>query len=219
MVAVSLKKKTAAWVRKPWAAEAFRPPPSLQTYGRDRQKPNTEEEQKQLTVLASKQYLTQIDSLVDDLREHKGERKTMGQISVWFGTYARRIDHLSMVNVDPDALQYGKFVADSLRDGQASVTGAAASSRERQSQVAPQYDVYSYSTPIGVTSNWRGTTAYGWGGWAAVPNDVRRGQMQSQIRTQERLKGNSSANLVLQNIDEASADIRRTLTQKYNADF
>ena len=95
-------------------------------------------------------------------------------------------------------------------------TGAAASSRVRQQQVPEQYDVYSYSRPVGVT-RWGG--AYGWYGWGTTPNVRREQQMRTQVRTQERLKGNLSANEIMRQIENATADIRRAMTQKYNVEF
>ncbi|MCH7729083.1 MAG: hypothetical protein IH991_21765, partial [Planctomycetes bacterium] len=190
------------------------PPPSLRQAA-SQTSPNDPQAKQKLVVFASQTYYKSIVSLLGDLRADKAGRKTMGQISVWFGKYARRIDRLSMVNVDPDVLDYGKFVSESLRTGQAEVTGAAARSRVRQQQVPEQYDVQTYSVPIGV--NWRGS--YGWNGWTATPNRTRTGQLKAKVRSQERIRGSMSANLILQHIDNATSDIRRYMTQKYNVDF
>jgi hypothetical protein len=196
------------------------PPPSLAQVAQQPNSPDPESQQK-LVVLASKSYFMSVVSLLDDLSGDKQQRKTMGQISVWFGKYARQIDRLPMVGVDPELLEYGKFVADSLRQGQSSVTGAAARSRVRQQQVPEQYDVQTYSQPIGVVGGGWGRPGgvYSWNGWTATPNSTRTNQLKTQARTQERIRGNLSANLVLQHIDEATADIRRHMTQKYSPDF
>jgi hypothetical protein len=39
------------------------------------------------------------------------------------------------------------------------------------------------------------------------------------VRNQEQIRGNMSATLILQAIDEAAADIRVAMTQKYNVEF
>jgi hypothetical protein len=173
------------------------------------------QQKQQLLVQSTKQYYRAIDGMLEDLRRHKAERKTMGQISVWFGNYARKIDRLPMLNVDEEMLGFGEFVSESLRGGQADVTSAAAKSRIRQMEVPEQYDTYSWSSPIGVTR----FGAYGWGGWRNVPNVRRESQMRARVRTQQRLEGNMSANQVLSEIDKASAQIRRDMTQKYNENF
>jgi hypothetical protein len=55
----------------------------------------------------------------------------MGQIGIWFRNFARRIDQLPMVNVHPELLDWGGFVADSLRQGQLAVQAAAAGKARR----------------------------------------------------------------------------------------
>lgn len=193
------------------------PPPNIQA---DLQNPTEGQQDEKKMLYASQVYFSSIATLIDDLRDKKSERKTMGQLTVWFDRYARKIDRLPVLNVDPDLLGYGKYVSDTFRGGATSVTEAAATSRIQQSQVPEQYDTYSWSTPVGVTNNyWRGAQVWGWGGWQAVPNDRRRGQIQSQIRTEQRIKGSLSANTVLQQVDAVTADVRRAMTQKYNAEF
>jgi hypothetical protein len=60
---------------------------------------------------------------------------------------------------------------------------------------------------------------HGWGGWC--PRLAERADMQARarVRTQERIGGTMSAIVILQAIDEAAADIRVAMTQKYNVEF
>ncbi|MBI1247030.1 hypothetical protein GC197_04205 [bacterium] len=193
-------------------------PPSLQEA---RQKAaasggNSEEEtQKETAIAASKIYYKSIVSMLDELREKKQHRQTLGQVGVWFDKYARKIDRLPIANVDPALLKYGQYVSEMMRTGQSQITDAAASSRIRQQQVPEQYDVSSYSVPVG--ANWTGQ--YSWNGWQATPNWDRTGELQAQVRTQENIRGARSANDVLRSIDNATADIRRQMTQKYGVEF
>ncbi|PQO39733.1 hypothetical protein DTL21_03010 [Bremerella cremea] len=194
-------------------------PPSLQeavakTKG-DPQEAETQSE-KDLTIAASKLYYTSVVSLLDELRSDKKHRTTLGQISVWFDKYARRIDRLPIANVDPELLAYGKYVSDTLRGGSTDVTDAAARKRVRSQQVPEQYDISTYSTPIGVT-DWSG--GYSWNGWSATPDWERTAKLQSQVRTEENIKGARSANVVISELDGATADIRRKMTQKYGVEF
>ena len=59
----------------------------------------------------------------------------MGQISVYFRNYARRIDRLPILNVDPELVDFGRWVSTSLREGQIAVTEAAGRSRIGQMEV------------------------------------------------------------------------------------
>ncbi|MFT5525816.1 MAG: hypothetical protein ACI9G1_002302 [Pirellulaceae bacterium] len=190
-------------------------PPSLQDAAAsvDVNDPASKEK---LAGLSSQAYFKSVQSLIDDLNQDKKNRQTMGQMSVWFTKYARQIDRLPILNVDEDLLNYGKFVSESLLQGSSSVTNAAAQSRIRQQEVPEQYDVQTWSRPVGVT--WYGG-AYSWNGWSATPNRNRKGQIQAGVRTQERIKGSMDANIVMQHIQEASADIRRYMTARYNIEF
>ncbi len=174
-----------------------------------------EDEKKATTIAASKIYYKSVVSLLDELRIKKKDRKTMGQIAVWYDKYARKIDRLPIANVDPDLLNYGKYVSESLRTGQSQVTDAAARSRIRQNNVPEQYDITTYSTPIG--ANWGGQ--YNWNGWQATPDWQRTGSLQSNVRMEEQIKGARSANDVLRDIENATADIRRHMTEKYGVEF
>ncbi len=171
--------------------------------------------EKDLTIAASQIYYKSVVSLLDELRIQKKGRTTMGQISVWFDKYARKIDRLPIANVDPDLLKYGQYVSESLRSGQSAVTDAAARSRIRQNEVPEQYDISTYSTPIG--ANWAGQ--YSWNGWEATPNWQRTGSKMSNVRMEEQIKGARSANDVMRDIANATADIRRHMTQKYGVEF
>ena len=138
-------------------------PPSLQEAKAKSQKDPKEaeaESEKQMTIAASQLYYKSIVSLLDELRADKKSRTTMGQMSVWFDKYARRIDRLPIANVDPELLNYGKYVSDSLRGGSTQVTDAAARSRIRSQDVPEQYDINTYSTPVGV-SGWSGGATVG----------------------------------------------------------
>ncbi|MGB3146551.1 MAG: DUF4339 domain-containing protein, partial [Paracoccaceae bacterium] len=68
-------------------------------------------------------------------RNDKQNRRTMGQISVFFRNYARRIDRLPVLNVDPELVDFGRWTSTSLREGQIAVTEAAGRSRMAQLEV------------------------------------------------------------------------------------
>ena len=46
-----------------------------------------------------------------------------------------------------------------------------------------------------------------------------QGQQSAQIRTQERIRGNTSANLIMQGLQAETGEIRRKMTQKYQVEF
>ena len=181
-----------------------------------------EEIGKRLTIAATQSYFKTVRAMLDDLTKKRQRSKTSGQIGVWYRRYAKKINELPMQYVDRQMLECGMFVAKSLRQGSGGITQAAARSRVRQNAVSPQYDTQTWSRPVGVAggSYWSGPPrVYTWNGWRATPNPRRRGQIQSQIRQQERIKGYYAANLALQQIEEALHQTRYELTLKYDANF
>jgi hypothetical protein len=167
--------------------------------------------------MASKQYFGQVVSLIDDLRLKRSSTEfvSWNQVGTWFEKYARKIDRMPTLNVDPELLKYGAWVSSSMRDAESSLKGIGPQSRLRQLEVPNQYNVQTYSVPIGVTEY----GAYGWGGWSATEDLSARGQELAKVRTQERIRGTTSANTTAQGIEQATGDMRRYLTQKYQMEF
>lgn len=192
-------------------------PPSLRYAERNIDSPETK---KDLQLQSTKLYFKSVQSLLDDLAADKKRRKNMAQLSVWFRKYADRIDDLPMLNVDPEMLDYGLYVSTTLRGGANTVTEAGRRKMVRQQEIPDQYDVSTWSRPVGVTSSWwGGSQMYSWNGWSAKRNDRRRMNMQAKVRMQENFSGGYSATQTLQQISEATARIRRHMTEKYSANF
>ena len=169
-----------------------------------------------LQKLSSQQYFKSVSELVDDLKEKPSSTgvKTLGQVGAWFGKYAQRIDNLPVLNVDPELLDYGAFVASALREAEATFRGAGGRMRVESLNVPTQYDTY---------SAYRG--GYGrwgvYGGYGEVyREDVKAMQSErTRIRTEERVSTASSGRDVMQQVTQATADIRRKMTQKYQVEF
>ncbi|HEV7282992.1 MAG TPA: hypothetical protein VGN57_22490 [Pirellulaceae bacterium] len=181
-----------------------------------------EQAQENLTVAASRNYFKSVDSLIQDLKKSKRSRSTMGQSAAYFERYADRIDRLPSLNVDPYLLDFGAFASGSLRNGSQAVRGALVNSTIAQQNVPQQYDYYTWYNPIGVVAPdyWGGGGGlYGWGGWEAVPDIRATSQLQVKARVQEQVKGNLSANQIMDQIEKAAGDTRREMTQKYGVNF
>ena len=210
-------------------------PPALQPSA-DQQRavqPDDEETKKALVGVTSQQYFHSITTLLQDLRNDKRNRRTMGQISVFFRNYASRIDRLPVLNVDEELVGFGRWASTSLREGQIAVTKSAGRSRMAQMDVS-QANRMNMGMPMGAMGMPVGRMGVGWGGgWGGMPMagfhgwggfcpraaDRADAQARARVRTQHRLQGTMSATVILQAIDEAAADIRVAMTQKYNREF
>jgi hypothetical protein len=175
--------------------------------------------EKQTVADTSKRYYQAVATYIDDLRvqpsKNTGGTTTTGLVAMWYDRYARKIDSLSVLHVDNDLVQYGAFVSHSMRSASEALKNVGAQSTLRAQDVPTYYNVRTWAEPIGVT-RWG---AYGAYGWSATPDDRRRAQEQAKVRTEERIRGYTAANLIMQGVDEATADVRRRMTQKYQSDF
>ena len=151
----------------------FDRPPSLKP--RELTAEESAQSKEQLVAQASQKYFKRVNELLDDLKETKdrSDNYTWGQIGVWMDKYAKKIDQLSVLNVDQELVEYGAHVSDLLRSAYGAIRTVAARSRVRQVNTQMQYNYYSYGTTYGYTYRdgdyGAGYVPYGNYGTVAVP--------------------------------------------------
>ncbi len=189
-------------------------PPSLTSAAQSAAESGSEES---LMRTATLNYYDSISTMLGDLREKpkKDHVQTFGQAAIWYDKYARKIDNLPVLNVDPELLDYGAWIATSLRQAEATMKGVGmrSSSRTRGNSAGGGYGGYRYAYG----------TRYGYGYTSAVNSagaSIRaEGRADANIRSQEKTRGAANVQQIWQQIDEESAAIRRTMTQKYQTEF
>jgi hypothetical protein len=138
-------------------------------------------------------YFKSTQVLLDDLR--KGLKDTKAT-SAWMERYARKIDELPVLHVDELLLDYGDKLAETLRVMSLSKREAGIRYGVRATEGGGYYDGYYY-----------GENAYT---AAADRSQARKEEMA--VASDTRVQG-------WKLIEDASADIRRTLTKKYEVEF
>lgn len=180
-----------------------------------------------LVARSTQQYFKMIGQLVTDLRSdyHKDETITSGLIAMWYKKYASKIDALPILHVDPEMVQFGADVANALRQSQDAMQGVGTRSAMRITNKpdAAVYDVAAVSgarVGVGPRGGWGAQGGYAYR-YAYDPKASLRleGEQESKIRTQERIRGYGSANQIMQSVETAMANMRRTMTEKYNVEF
>lgn len=142
----------------------------------------------------SQAYFKSTQILVADLRRGLKDTKAT---SAWMERYAKRIDDLPVLHVDELLLDYGDKLAETLRVMSLSKRQAGIRYGVRATEGGSSYfDGYNY-----------GTDAYS---QAAGRSQAKKEEMA--VASDTRVQG-------WKLIDDASADIRRTLTQKYGVEF
>ncbi len=158
--------------------------------------------------LASQQYFKSVADLVDDLRSKPstGQTKSISQYGTWCNRYADKIDKLPILNVDPELLDYGLYVSTSLRNAGETIRGAGGRARVRSLDTPNSYVYY---------GRWGTNGAYG-----GYVQDLKAVQSdRTRIRTEERVSSATDARGIMQDVVQATAEIRVKMTNKYNAEF
>lgn len=169
--------------------------------------PPQEVDSAELILKSSQAYFKSVTTLIDDLQETLGD--TRDNHALWFERYARKIDGLPILNVDEELLAYGAMVGETFRQIALAKRGAGVKAGVRKSAI---YSNYYYPTTGGNIS--QGTDYYG-------NNTVGRksSSMRNQINRQEQAQATKVRFESWNEIENATADMRRRMTKKYNVEF
>ncbi len=180
----------------------------------------------QLKLLATQQYWKTVTQLLDDLRlkPKRDHVKTFGQAAIWYDKYARKIDRLPILNVDPEMLDYGTQMAASLRDAEMAMKSVGMRTSLRTASNNPVSGGYSsgwggYRAGMGYHGGLYGSSGYSATVTAANATRSAKGNSDAVIRGQERTQGAATVQNIWLGIDETTSKMRRTMVEKYSADF
>lgn len=154
--------------------------------------PNEVKNSPQSVALATKRYYTSINTVLGDLKAQKAT--SQGGMALWYSRYAKKLDALPILNVDPELVKWGQQLTDSLR------------------RVGLAYDGVSAAT--GYRQTISGSGYY----WNYGGSNVSRADA-SRIRKQEDGYALKVYKDTWNDIDSQLASIRKTLTVKYQIEF
>jgi hypothetical protein len=158
-----------------------------------------------VTPEATLAYFHGIEEHLKDLsREHGASSYyTIGR---WFDKYAKRIDRMPILNVDPELVEFGSKVVGQLRDCVDAIKGSGIRSEARGASVEPVYDDY----PVFVGSNYA----------SGVRDDMREVESQRRaIRAGEQAQSSTTVRGVVRQLEDGMSSVRRRMTQKYHIEF
>lgn len=173
-------------------------------------------------VAATLQHYRAVQTLFTDLKHEMDDLNNLNQSAVWFDKYAKKIENMPILNVDEEMLAYSAYVARQLRNASAAVRTMGIRGGMRQSQITGgstlPYNVSAYGygsygpfsgyAGFGATASYdpmadvRGTTAA-----RRVVANEEKGIMANDVRT------------IQDQLNQATADIRRKMTLKYKVEF
>lgn len=167
---------------------------------------------------ASRDYYRAVTGLFDDLKTDLREAKTLASNAVWFDRYARKIERMPILGVDPELLDYGGFVASQLRAASGSTRTMGIQTAQRQSQYQYVYGS-NYSNVAG---------SYGNYGYSYVPRlewvdplagARQQGAARREVKAEEKGIMATDVNQIRAQVAQATADIRRKMTERYQIEF
>lgn len=180
----------------------------------------------QAEIQATRAYIANVTAMLDDLRNEPRDNPgySVGQIGVWYDTYARKIDRLSTMYVDKEAADTGYKVAENLRNASRAVREGAATGRIGMNRVPRVYNYYTYNNVYGYAyrwNPWNGGGVFPVGGQEtyAVEDIETQKRMRNQARSEARIKSLNEAKSYVDQIYSDLNDVRQRLSQKYQAKF
>ncbi|MDA7911865.1 hypothetical protein N9061_02555 [bacterium] len=162
---------------------------------------------KQNMATKTKQYLGDIDHILEIQRKKKEEQ--LDTYAKWFDRYARQIDGISILGVDPIAIDFGTYVGNAFRDISGDLNTSDLSKNEAVSSQG-------FSGPGG--GRWNYGYGYGYGyGTINGRNYTRDSRRNASALGTE--KGMNQKSDTLRQIDAKESQVKRALTEKYQINF
>jgi len=169
----------------------------------------SEQTPEQIAAQATLAYFQDMAELIKDLKRTKNssDRYTSGSIATWCKNYARKIDRLPMLNVDPEMLDFGNGLSQTLSQASMALKTGNSQGAIAAMNVGPYYNYYSSASIYG-------TYRYGY------VEDVRSEMSEkAKVKRASRSQSMMEARQILDSIEPALQDIRRKMTEKYQIEF
>jgi len=170
------------------------------------------------TAEATRQQYEAVQSLLRDLHHPSGNLITTGQYALWIDRYARKLDALPILGVDKDMVEFTGWVASVLR--------SVASGYRKVGMEAAKYSnnptVRAHSPHTAVTGGYyrRGYWGTSRGFRTGTAWEYSAGPAPSVIAMRlGRVDAAASEKQVLEYLDNAMAEMRRVMTERYQIEF
>jgi hypothetical protein len=156
----------------------------------------------ELKQIATRQYLKSVGTILDDLQKAAKRAKRDTDNALWYEKSADKIEALSGVNVDQEALGYGRYAAACLHAIGDSLQGQ----NVKLSELEKYLNFYAYG------SGWafRNAAAYG-----AIEHWSRITTEQAKVAAE----GAGTRDKIWRGLMDQTAQMRSKMKSKYGADF
>lgn len=184
-----------------------------------------------MMVINSQRYFQSVNRMLDDLKRKYKNADSYNQSAAWHDNYARRIEQLSIADVDPAMAAYGAKSSQTLRALAGSLRGVPLDVGVLQASKKYEVNYYpgGYGYPGSVYGGYGG--GYGYrpygvfgGGWASAytPGQYRVDSNQVEVQTKQAeavAKDAEKRDNIWQQLMDDRQKIRQEMQGKYNKDF
>lgn len=164
-------------------------------------------------AITSQRYVKAVNTLITDLRartERLEKTRQYNDNAAWHDYVAQKIDQLPNVNTDPDVQKYAGDVTAKLHMMSESLRGV-----NIQNKVVDTYERTSPGNAYGGYSSWGGYYGGGFGGSYSNSNwkDI------ASQKAENAAKGAKDRLALWREIDDATSQIRKVMSDKYKIEF
>jgi hypothetical protein len=198
--------------------------------------------QTESTLELTQKYFASVQMLLKNLKTSKRNMQSMGQLAQYFDSYGRKVAYLPTLNVDPEMLQYGKYIRTHLRNCCFALKGIGIQEAVSENSASSSAKIYGGALGNISQDNWQSGDGYG-GGAAGnygrrvetnaaygvarhfgVSGAVKSGMRQAQqarttVQFQSQAQAASYVEKTQSDIETANDQIRDSMTQKYQVQF
>lgn len=163
-------------------------------------------------------YFQSINKLIDDLQR---QSKSFSGDSYWFDKYAKKIDRLPILHVDPELLDFGQNTAETLRV----MSGSRKSANLKTGVARTNIEASGVGTVRGGYYNngyGRYNNGYRGAGYYRPSPTAEASAKQKSVNAANRRNQSTATSKKIEGfrlINNATAEMRRTLTERYNKEF
>ncbi|HMP06480.1 MAG TPA: hypothetical protein PJ982_09040 [Lacipirellulaceae bacterium] len=169
-----------------------------------------------LAAQASLRYFRGIGRYVEDLQRLQ-RAHSLDQAIVWIENYARKVERLPTRNVDPDLVEYGKYVAETFRQIVDEASGALNQADAAADPVVRNYRI-GY-LPTARTVNYGGYFTRMYAPYANMDIDVQATQQNVQQSEDALYQTVQAAQQSLARLTADHETVRRNLSTKFGIQF
>lgn len=176
---------------------------------------------------ATQKHFQAVSGLLEELTDKKGNDTLGHQDMLWFQRYARKIDRLPLLNVDPDVQGYSGQISSLLMQAANALEGTRQAAMAQSATFHPGEANWGYwgtaNRPGGNTLGVNNVDYDRRQHWALDDAQEANRQnhlgQQKQVKTEQMAAGTDAARQILSQVESLTNQVRAQMTDRYKINF